>query len=529
MTANTLLTFALRIVMLAIPLFIALTFFSKSMSILSNNSERASKHDMYKAKRNSSSLNFSSTSKVHTTSAPVKDENSCNLKKGMAHLMDPTKNIIEMNRLSPNSICILDLSERMENIAKALRRLVHLGVDADFNVVEPFIFSRSIRRQFAFPGQFLAANMTPQPASLFFHTDVLYNTNRYISYSVLRDRIHLHHQEEISDYVIHAAVFFDWMEHDDKSKQPSTNGKIYFHTCNHHLQRLGMQKSKFGWSSSQQTHIHSAVCVSPKLIMNPSFFASLFEFVKKTTKSLHGRLQCESCISVALVNYHLSTFASFVSNMNWKPKLLTTPSLFVGRIPLQLAHRVWNDALHQQPYIAIHFNTREAFNYFHRHQGQKTVGRDAPRMGLHARFGAWLQKCVYSVSRTVHQVASISGNESKLYIATDVYNNGWSKHGEENHESHILYALEQATQAIHQLEQEVGSTIHFVPHDFGVTQDVGGMAAAVDAAMSLRADKFAAASPSKFALWVHDQRSVLGDVGNTFPIDCGFVDRNHGP
>lgn len=438
-------------------------------------------------------------------------------------LLAPTHEYYHERRLPSKLLFILDLEEKLENIQGGLRGLVHLGIESGFCVVEPFIYKSHIQRKFAFPEQFLDANLIPQPASLFFYTRILFNTNRYIPYSLGLDRIRLvqlpmQNATGESIHIIHAAVFFDWLTSDGKRK--ASKGKNRFYPCNHHLKRLGMKATPYGWSPSRNVHIYKAICVRAYSNLNPTFFRNLFSFVGKKTKPLHPHLQCKSCLSIALLKSNPHAFQDFASNLRAEVYTQENPPLFVSSTSWKMANRVRNQSMDDKQPIAVHLHTREAFKEFQKIEKQDAASNMANKPAQHEMFQTWLGKCIKKLATKARQEISKLEAPLPIYVASDIFRDRWDNDEKDKDELFPFAVSEVLDQASQYLKEELGPFTRFVPPQYGISQDVMAMSDIIDACVCFEAKKYITASPNNFGVWIHDQRASLGRPLSTIPIEC---------
>lgn len=420
-------------------------------------------------------------------------------------------------------VLVLDLWERMINVQSGLRRLVQLGVDSGFTVVEPFVYESKVSHKFAFPEQFHERNMTPQTASLYFRTEELYVTNRYISHEHFRKKIALpattklkfRHNGKANSlkrgtrFIIQSVVYIDWSHYKHTDNRP-------FYWCNRHLQNGKLEKSRNGWRIGPGMYAQRMLCLSSSSTMLPSrftakLFQDMFAFVKKGTR--RQPQNCRDCITLAFINYRKHAFTGFVSHTGAMPFMQKTPPLEVGREPQRLAEQVRSKLLKGKPYVAIQIRTGKAFVLLEHYERQ--LASKGTNFTQHEAFKEWLTSCTASLVKEARVVARQLGRSAAFYIASDMYNDGWK--GGEACPPMVKQALEIAKKF---LDKELKRVYWFKPSDFGIKQDAMGISGLADAAVCLKADRFMFTRPSNFGRWVHEQRMLVNDGAHNVKVDC---------
>lgn len=416
---------------------------------------------------------------------------------------------------------VLDFWERMINVQSGLRRLVQLGVDSGFTVVEPFVYESKVSRRFSFPEHFAEKNMTPQTAALYFRTEDLYATNRYISHDRFRQKIMVadasrvkpkssaRHGQTMPDFIIQAVVYFDW-----SNSLPRGNASFWW--CDGKLHSDGFPKSRYGRRLCPGVHAQRALCLASRRTMSParfsaSLFHELYAFAWRGTRRV--RQACGRCTTLAFMNYRKHAFTGFVSHTGAMPFRQKTPPLEVGELPGRLADRVRADLLGGRPHVAIQLRTGKAFALLE-HYEARLAAHGAP-FERHAAFKGWLQSCTRRVAAAARAAARDLGGRPVFYVASDMYNDGWK--GGEACPAEVAAALEAAKR---ELGAGLGAVRRFRPEAFGVRQDAMGLAGLADAAVCLRADRFVFARPSNFGRWVHEQRVGRAAGARAVVVDC---------
>lgn len=430
-------------------------------------------------------------------------------------------------------VLVLDFWERMINVQSALRRLVQLGVDSGFTVVEPFVYESKVSPKFAFPEHFEEKNMTPQTAALYFRTDDLYLTNRYISHTQFREKTLMDIKKSKtvpkptssvlrfannsqSQHLIQAIVYIDWTKVRPKQAKSPRNNSLPFFWCDKRLRSENLEKTPFGYLLGRTFHVQRALCLSSGATMAPArfgprLFQKMFAFVKKGTKRLPQ--SCEKCVTLAFMNYRKHAFTGFVSHAGSMPFRQKTPPLEVGAVPQALAERLRKELLRGRPYLAIQLRTGKAFALLERYE--KRLLSEGINITRHDSFKIWLGKCTRKLVFEARKAARELGPRAVYYIASDMYNDGWK--GGEKCPPTVKEGLDRAKSF---MDRELKQVRWFDPKAFGVTQDAMGISGLADAAMCLKADRFMFAVPSNFGKWIHEQRAPRNKGAGTRRVDC---------
>lgn len=428
-------------------------------------------------------------------------------------------------------ILVLDLWERMINVQSGLRRLVQLGVASGFTVVEPFVYESKVSPKFAFPENFEERNMTPQTAALYFRTEDLYLTNRYISHDQFKEKTLMgmsksgmatesltpsSYKKSNSQYLIQAVVFIDWSKSRSGQRNVPKSKGLPFYWCDERLKSKKWEKSTIGYLLAQNFHVQRALCLSSKATVAPArfgprLFQQMFAFVKKGAKRLPQ--SCEKCVTLAFMNYRKHAFTGFVSHTGSMPFKQKTPPLEVGAVPQALAERMRTELLGGKPYLAIQLRTGKAFVLLEKYE--KRLLAEGINITRHDTFKVWLGECTRQLVLEARKVGRELGPRAVFYIASDMYNDGWK--GGEKCPPAVREALETAKSF---LDHELKRVRWFNPKDFDVTQDAMGISGLADAAMCLKADRFIFAVPSNFGKWIHEQRAPRNKGAGTRKVDC---------
>lgn len=416
------------------------------------------------------------------------------------------KQILSAPPSSNNIVLVLDFWERMINIQSALRRLVHLAIDADFTVVEPFIYQSKVSPYFSSPSHFNNHNMVPQTAALYFHVEQLHITTRYIDYHSFLQRVRMLNSSRPT-YHVHALVFFDWQSQ-SAARQPP------YWWCDSKLDKFPNATNLFRLVAS--LHIQRALCLSPNATVAPArfgpwLFTDMFAFIRNGTRFVPQK--CADCVSIALANYRKHAFSGFVSSSGVMPFRQKTLPLEVGQIPQRLADRVRNNLLGGHRYVAMQIRTGKAFVLMTK--WEQKMKRKGVRVKRHNAFKEWLDVCTKKMVAEARNVVKELGRDAVVYVASDMYNDGWK--GGEKCPHEIERALDSAKKF---LANELKGIKWFNPEDFGITQDLMGVSGIADAAVCLKADRFMFAVPSNFGRWVHEQRSMIRQRSDTIRVDC---------
>ena len=416
-----------------------------------------------------------------------------------------------------NLVFVFDFWERMVNIQSGLRRLVNIGVESGFTVVEPFMYESRIQLSFSDPVQFFKRNMEPQPARHYFQTEDLFYTNSYVSYDEGVERI-----ERVQDYaegspayVIHAAVFFEWQDEIKEKQDVGQNREDItpFRWCDSRLDTL--VSSDLGYMVSDKMFIERAVCLSINHTtstspLTPRYFHNLFSFVRNAQSNTNRR--CKHCIALAFMNYRKHAFNKFQSSLGIQPFKQKVPPLEISAFGRELAARVRTDVLRKRPYVAVQMRTGKAFTLFEKQE--RTLMRNGTSIERYSMFMNWLKKCTQKVSSAAKRQGRELGRKTVFYIASDMFNDGWK--GGEKCPEEVKKALDEAEQ---HLSSELHSLHRFEPELMGIRQDVMGTSSIADAAVSREADRFLFGIPSNFGKWVAEQREIAGKE-NALSINC---------
>ncbi|CDF40402.1 unnamed protein product [Chondrus crispus] len=450
-----------------------------------------------------------------------------------AHEMHPQIAEEQHDYAGNKMVLVLDFWERMINVQSGLRRLVQIGVDSGFSVVEPFVYESKVSLKYAFPEHFMDRNLTPQTAALYFKTDDLYITNRYISHKQFRDKILLRPKNRGSlvqgstvppqedrdmppQYLIQAIVFINWNKRKPSNDTHPGNSRRPFYWCDHKMKNVRLRKSSYGHLVSRDIHVQRALCLSSIATVAPArfgprLFQEMFSFVKNGTT--HFPRRCERCVTLAFTNYRKHAFTGFVSHTGAMPFKQKTPPLEVGSVPQALAGRIRKELLRDRPYLALQLRTGKPFVLLDRYE------RDLVSKGVnitrHDSFKSWLGNCTRKLVAKARDGAKELGPRAVFYIASDMYNDGWK--GGEMCPQTVREALNKAKSF---LDKELKHVSWFNPVDFGIKQDAMGISGLADAAMCLKADRFMYAVPSNFGRWVHEQRAPKNQASGTTRVDC---------
>lgn len=417
-------------------------------------------------------------------------------------------------------VIVLDFWERMVNVQTALRRLVELAVDADFTVVEPLMYESHVVPEYSFSEQFETRNMVPQTAALYFQTDALYNTNRYISHREFLSRTR--GLQDITDagrtipvHHIETAVFIDW----DGTTAKRTDSNSPFYWCDHILRRR-MRKTSHGWSFTKNVYFQRAICLSPAATMSPAnftrkLFDDIFSLAHDGTERKAKR--CQDCVSLAFLNYRKHAFSGFVYNTG--NSVITPSTLPVGKVPLHFADTVRREQMNGHPYVAIQIRTGKPFVLFKNYEKREPAQKGLQWVPFwdtdHQLFKTWLKRCTRKLVIKAREVAQDLGPNVAFYIASDMYNNGWK--GGERCPWSVKLALEAAKK---ELARELRPLVWLEPEMLQIEQDVMGMCGLMDAAICVKADRFVFSVPSNFGSWVRLQRE-MNTLGNqTYSVNC---------
>jgi hypothetical protein len=410
-------------------------------------------------------------------------------------------------------------------------------VDAGFTVVEPFVFESKVSRKLSTPEHYFNANLKPEGASTYFDTTELHTTGRFVSFDTFSNRVQRSsplsrgsaggikdvkrsNSTKTPVLVIDAVLHFDWDDEMPTKRNllPTLSGKSYeghsFYWCDDELpQHYIRQKAQpngtsvaaaDNWYLSSGVAVGGALCVSPTMTISPrefsaSYFSTLFEIVANRSNRRASGRPSSSSVSVAFLNYRKHAFTGYVSATGSKPFTQKNPSMSVGHIPMQLAIRFHNEHMSSTPFVALQIRTGKAW---------VLSDRDP------AKFKNWLSSCAGKAVAAVRVALTELPLGSYVYIASDMYNDGWK--GGESCPPEVCAAL---TQTKLYISQQLRPR-RFEPALFPeITQDVMGISGAVDAAMCVKSNRFVHTTPSSLGQWVHDQRASR-HMGSTTRIKC---------
>lgn len=402
---------------------------------------------------------------------------------------------------------VLDLWERMVNMQSGFKRLVQIGIDADFKVVEPFVYESRISSAFAFPEQFHARNLTPQPLSTYFSTSELYTSKHFMSYETFREDSLGARSGRAVGRTEPQPVWIDAVLQIDWNQRHATENAIHS-WCNDILKRLPRKTihSYQGWMLRDSVMVGGAVCVPAGSISTPgnftaAFFNTLYNDVARKF-SKYGSLEenrRRKQVSIALLNYRKHGFSGYTSTFGSQPALTKMQAMRVGQEPRRIAQRMHHMELKSQPYVALQIRTGKAWVL----SGFNVT-----------RFSTWLDACVDEAIGGVKLLLMDLKSPGGVYLASDMFNKGWK--GGEDCPPEVRTLL---NAAISRLWARLGTVVRFVPTQYGVSQDEMGMAGVVDAAMCVRASRFIFVMPSSFGQWIDDQRQ-LKHMHPTLKIKC---------
>lgn len=404
-----------------------------------------------------------------------------------------------------NFILVLDFWERMVNVQTALKRIVQIGVDADFVIVEPFVYESKVSYQFSFPQHFTGVGLTPQPASLYFDTGELHATNNFVSYESYLDE----NSESGSGghLFIDAVLIFDW-------KNLTRNNQPFW--CEDKLSEYNIPRvpgKLQTWQLAENVQIGGALCVSPSATMDPetidgTFFDDMFHQAQQHTEKVvrtKENQRCAECVSIAFLNYRKHAFSGYTSATGLRPYKNRSPPMLVGLPAMRIASQLHKKKMGGRHFVTLQMRTGKAW---------VLSGRNGDV------FLPWLSNCIekalvaVKVAKKSCEVETGAG-EPGLYIASDMYNSGWK--GGEKCTPEVCDAIEIVKQKV----QAEAHPIYFEPGDFNITQDLMGTSSAVDAAMAVIASRFVYASPSNLGLWAHGQRDATYRLGTT-TVNCNI-------
>lgn len=385
----------------------------------------------------------------------------------------------------PNHVLLLDCWERMVNVQYTLRRFSHLSLDANFTLVEPFVYNSKVSLSKSAPYSFQKNNLSQQPASTYFRTSDLENTGRYISYSQF---LQCALRTDQPSYFIHAVLFFTWADQalisSRRNESESNQLPKPFFWCNSNLRLLpGSLDSSTGLHNLTPTlQISRAICASPSSLTNSKFFQILFQIVRERMEA--PPLSCSASVSVALPNYRKHLLSSYTTMFGDQPAKHRVPPLGLSVASIRVASQLIDQTLGSQPFLAVHLRAGKAYTLL------KTNGVSS--------FELWLTRC------TRRLINAAGATNLPVYIASDLFNRGWL--GGETATKEFEPILRAARIQL----QTLSRGIIFDPHRLGIWQDEMGMASVVDAAVAVKAHKFLYGAPSSFGRWVQELRLTRG-------------------
>lgn len=409
-----------------------------------------------------------------------------------------------LHHSSHRYVMLLDCWERMINIQTALHRLLHIAIDANFTLVEPYVYQSKISLSYSLPEMFTVKNLTPQPASLYFQTHYFLLTNHYILFSTLRKLfINSCHSSHI---IIQAAIFFDWQS-PNTSITPTSNTHIYM--CDHRISHLPLSPLHNARSLTPTTHIRHAICIPPTITMSPiTFNNTLFEQIFALAGSANFTPQTAP-LTIALFNYRKHAFSGFTSPLRQQPHTQKVPPLSIASYPHHLASQIQAQTFSNRPYIAAHFRAGKPFVQFSNWQALQNIAQKphAPNIS-HAVFANWSLSCATRLAYRLRKAQVVT--KMPVYLASDLFNDGWK--GGESAPHDVLPILDQVRSILMPFHR-------FQPLAFELTQDRMGISAAVDAAVCVRSNWFMFVAPSNFGTWIAEQRGLVGQ-DRVSTVDC---------
>jgi hypothetical protein len=431
-------------------------------------------------------------------------------------------------------VLCLDMWERMVNVQTGLKRLVQLGVDARFTVVEPFVFESKVSQKLSTPEHFLDANLQPQTASMYFDTAELFTTKRFVTFDSFVNMQQTtqpgdngmgsiaKHTEKNHVLVLDAVLHFDWSDEKTNKDQTSNSNNSntqsdYFYWCDDELLLHNIRQKPTGserdsraesdfWYISEHVAVRGALCVSPKVTFAPrefsaAYFSTLFSMVSnrsafRRTAGIYKSALSPRAVSVAFLNYRKHVFTGYVSSAGSRPFAQKNPSMGVGKLPIAIANAFHLQKMKRAPYIGLQMRTGKAW----------VLSQHDPD-----RFRKWLRKCSHAAVRAVQAERRELGKGARVYLASDMYNDGWK--GGEKCPATVELDLARTRRFI----ERALKPDRYVPEP-GM-QDGMGLAGAVDAAMCVKADRFVHTTPSSMGQWVHDQRAPRNRA-KTRRVEC---------
>lgn len=434
--------------------------------------------------------------------APGQDSNVASAR----HLSRKTisRNTAEISR--QKFLLVLDYWERMVNIQNSLKRLVHMGVEEGFSVVEPFLYESKASWRLSFPEQFQEAGLVPQPASLFMNTRELHSSQKFVTYSEFANRaiyVPTNPQKMASHdgrIYLDALLYFDW-----RTEKVPKSDNVTFYWCNDVLRRYGFQNNYSTgklWSITSRVVAGGAICTSPWNTIHPrkfnsTYFSMLFEAAATNSG---GRVNKDprSQVSVAILNYRKHVFSGYLSRSGFRRFQQKILPMQVGKYPRAIAEDFRRKHMKDKPVLAIHMRTGKTWTLFKRN---------------HLQYMLWLSTCTDRIIQTAKSYEKQRHRDIGVYFASDMYNDGWK--GGEVCPPRVCDALQAAKLRI---ELELNAK-HFDPTKYNISQDQMGISSAVDAAMCFHADGFIYAEPSNFGRWIDEQR-VPRNRSHAILVEC---------
>lgn len=193
-----------------------------------------------------------------------------------------------------------------------------------------------------------------------------------------------------------------------------------------------------------------------------------------------------------------------------------------------IAQRIRHDIFHDAPYIAMQYRTGRTLTRL-RDLAQGHSGDDGVREVVAAEYRTWLFSCAGMLIDAAHsQVSTVRAEyglgaqrEVGVFLASDMYNDGWKNGEYETEETRVIMAdLQQ------HFERELPKLSTFDPARFGVTQDIMGLSAVVDASVTYAADRFIGHHSSSMAWYVGENRKVWRNVESTI-VECSEPENNN--
>ncbi|PXF45162.1 hypothetical protein BWQ96_05063 [Gracilariopsis chorda] len=397
--------------------------------------------------------------------------------------MFSTRSVNEVGVGPPNHIMLLDGWERMVNIQYMLRRLAHVSMDGNFTLVEPFVYESKVSLWRSAPEMFHKDKLRAQAASRYFRTADLYNTRHYMSYAQWQQRAH---SACTHASFVHAVLFFTWSEQQwgggNKSEE-ELPGPFWW--CDSEMRKRmpgGSNRTLGVHQVTRSVHVGRALCASPRSVRNRAFFATLFH-IARTRIRAPRRMGCARCVTVALGNYRKHVLEGYRTVFGDEPSRHRVPPLDLSDEAKRIASALIERHGKGGGFMALHMRTGKAYTLLAKNE---------------SHFEAWLAAC------TAALVGEARASHMAVYVASDLFNEGWR--GGERASEGVQGALDAARRAL-------AEASHFRLHataEAAVRQDAMGMAAAVDAAVAVRAQRFVFGEPSSFGQWVRELRAQRG-------------------